>query len=98
MKVVIKDPGKPPYDAEIPNTLKALQLIVCGYIETVTVSADLCIICNEEDRIRGLAQNCNVCGVDFVGTIVFTGVDGDEFTDCPITADKVSGLFRGTMA
>ena len=95
MKVVIKDPGKPPYDAEIPNTLRALQLIVCGYIETVTVSADLCIICNEEGRIRGLAQNCNVCGVDFVGTIVFTGIDGDEFADCPINADAVYRLLIG---
>lgn len=95
MKVVIKDPGEPPYDAEIPNTLRALQSIVCGYIETVTVSTDLCIICNEEGRIRELAQNCNICGIDFVGTIVFTGVDGDEFADCPMTADKVYRLFIG---
>ena len=84
MKVVIKDLGKPPYDAEIPNTLKALQSIVGGYIETVTVSADLCIICNEEGRIRELAHNCNVCGID-----------GDEFADCPMTADKVHRLFIG---
>ena len=96
MKVVVKDTGKPPYDAEIPNTLRALQSVVGGYIETVTVFADMCIICNEEGRMRGLAQNCNICGIDFVGTIILAGVDGDEFTDCPINADKASGLFRGT--
>ena len=37
MQVIRKDPGKPPKLVEIPNTLKALQQAVGGYIETVTL-------------------------------------------------------------
>ena len=40
MKVIIKQPGKEPEVAEIENTLPALQQVVGGYIETVTLAAD----------------------------------------------------------
>lgn len=66
--------------AEIENTLPALQQVVGGYIETVTLAADCCIICNEEGRLEGLPYNLTFCGVSFVGPILVVGVDGDEFT------------------
>ena len=65
------------------NTLKALQREVSGYIETVTIASDEVIICNEEGRILGLPDNCRVCGVDFVGTVLIVGTKGDEFCDVP---------------
>ena len=65
------------------NTLKALQREVSGYIETVTIASDSVIICNEEGRILGLPDNCRVCGVDFVGTVLIVGTKGDEFCDVP---------------
>ena len=65
------------------NTLKALQREVSGYIETVTIASDAVIICNEEGRILGLPDNCRVCGVDFVGTVLIVGTKGDEFCDVP---------------
>lgn len=80
MKVIIKQPGKEPEVAEIENTLPALQQVVGGYIETVTLAADCCIICNEEGRLEGLPYNLTFCGVSFVGPILVVGVDGDEFT------------------
>lgn len=52
MKVIIKEPRKKAYAAEIENTLEALQEAVDGYI-------------------------------GFVGTIVFCGTDGEDFTDFP---------------
>ena len=33
--------------------------------------------------MSGLPANCAICGVDFYGTIVLAGVDGDEFCDIP---------------
>lgn len=81
MKVIIKQPGKEPEVAEIENTLPALQQVVGGYIETVTLAADCCIICNEEGRLQELPYNLTFCGVSFVGTILFVGVAGDEFAD-----------------
>ena len=85
IKVFIKKPGQNAYLSYIDNTLEALQKLVGGFIESVTLSEDLCIICNEEGRILGLEPNCTVCGVDFVGPIIFVGIDGDEFASIPFT-------------
>lgn len=94
IKVYIKQPGRPPYSTHIENSLKNLQNTVGGYIETVTLGDDWTIICNEEGRIKGLPYNCTVCGVSFVGTIVFAGVKGDEFEDIPISFKDFKSCFR----
>ena len=81
MKAIIKEPGKKPRITEIENKLSALQEAIGGYIETVTLAEDCCIICNEEGRLQGLPYNLTFCGILFVGTILFVGVAGDEFVD-----------------
>lgn len=83
MKAIRKRPGEAPEIIEVDNTLAALQAEVGGYIETVTIASDAVIICNEEGRILGLPDNCRVCGVDFVGTVLIVGTKGDEFCDVP---------------
>ena len=83
MKAIRKKPGCAPEIIEVDNTLKALQTEVGGYIETVTIASDAVVICNEEGRILGLPDNCRVCGVDFVGTILVVGRNKDEFCDVP---------------
>lgn len=83
MKAIRKKPGCVPELIDIDNTLKALQTEVGGYIETVTIASDAVVICNEEGRILGLPDNCRVCGVDFVGTILVVGRNKDEFCDVP---------------
>lgn len=80
MKAIIKKPNEQAEIIEIDNTLKSLQEAVGGYIETVTLAKDCCIICNEEGRLQGLPYNLNFCGITLVGTILFVGVSGDEFT------------------
>ena len=65
-----------------------------GYIETVTLSTDCVIICDEEGRINGKPYNCSICGVDFVGTIMICGVSGDAFTDIPIRFQEAKRLFH----
>lgn len=83
MKAIRKKPGCEPEIVEVENTLEALQAEVGGYIETVTIASDSVVICNEEGRILGLPDNCRVCGVDFVGTILVVGRNKDEFCDVP---------------
>ena len=78
MLVIRKDPGQPPELVEMENTLAALQQAVGGYIETVTLSVDTAIICNEEGRLRGLPYNCDFLDISFVGPILVVGIDGDE--------------------
>lgn len=83
IKVIIKEPGKAPEIKTITNDLGALQSIVGGYIETVTLASDLVIICNEDGKLWNLPYNFDSGGQSFVGTVVFAGVDGDEFADVP---------------
>ena len=95
MKVILKEPRKTPEWVEIENSLEELQRIVDGYIETVTVATDVCIICNEEGRLNDLPYNCTLLGVQFFGNIVVVGVDDDEFCDLDEEVDKF--LFGGII-
>lgn len=97
IRVIIKDPGKKPRCVNISNTLENLQKTVGGYIETVTIASDMVIICNEEGRLLDLPYNCNVCGIDYVGTIIFCGVSEDEFCDVPVSFGKMKQLFAGVF-
>ena len=81
MRAIVKEPGRMPAIRNVSNELRALQDIVGGYIETVTFTTECVAICNEEGRLRGMAPNICFCGVDFVGPLIFVGVDGEEFTD-----------------
>lgn len=86
MKALIKNPGDESFrEIIIPSDLHLLQQLVGGYIETVTLEPDYCVICNEEGRLQGMPHNCNYCGIDFVGPILIVGTDGEEFCDVPIS-------------
>ena len=87
ISVYVKMPGKAPEKRTIPNTLEALQEIVEGYIETVTLEPDLVAICNEDGRMLSQPFNCFVYEMPIVGPIIFAGVNGEEFTDCPDTVE-----------
>lgn len=83
MKVIRKKPGCDPELIEVENTLEALQREVEGYIEVVSISTDAAVICNEEGRLRGLPYNCRFLGINFVGTVLIVGANGEEFCDVP---------------
>lgn len=93
ISALVKDPGRVPRHVWISNNLEALQKDVEGYIETVTLATDLVVICNEEGRLMGLEPNCNICGYDFVGTIIMVGTDGEDFTDLPADWKTMKLLF-----
>lgn len=73
--------------ADIENTLEALQSVVDGYIEVVTlVPGKAVMIVNEEGLLRGMAPNpaaSMIAKTKIVGPALIVGVDGDEFTDFP---------------
>lgn len=91
--VIIKEPGRVPRHVNISDTLENLQKTVGGYIETVTLCSDLVVICDEEGRIKGKPHCCNIGGVDFCGTVILAGVDGDEFADIPCGHGDFKRLF-----
>ncbi len=93
MKVILKDPGFPPYLADIPNELEALRDYVGGRIETTSFGRDLVAISNEESRQQELPPNCIIFGVSFVGPVILCSVKGDEFADIR-TPGKVMPLIH----
>lgn len=93
INVIIKRSDSKPYSSWISNNLKNLQRLVGGYIETVGVFEDCVVICNEEGRLQNLPYNCEFCGIDFVGDIIFVGVKGDEFVDLPVDYKTFKRMF-----
>ena len=89
IRVIIKRPDEPHgHMATIKNTLKNFQKIVEGSIEVVSYWPDTVIIANEEGKLKGLRPNFYL-GTDLiVGTVIVCGVDGEEFTDCPLSKWK----------
>ena len=85
ISVIIKEPGRVPRHVNVSNTLENLQKTVGGYIECVTLTEDMVVLCDEEGRIKGKPYCCNICGVNFVGPVVLVGVNGEVFCDLPVS-------------
>lgn len=65
----------------IENTLEALQHEVGGYIETVTLTLDLVLICDEEGRLKGKKVNepASIFKQGMVGDVLIVSTDEDDF-------------------
>lgn len=78
INVLIIEPGKPPYEKRIPNTLQAKQEIVGGYIEAVPLSDTADLICNDDRELTGLSPNRRLGDDVICGTFLIAGTDGSE--------------------
>ena len=92
IRAIIKRPDeKYGHVTNISPSLKNLQRIVDGPIETVPVVFGCVLICNEEGKLRGLQRNFYMGKVPFgdviAGEVAIVGVDGEEFCDCPLSFD-----------
>lgn len=84
IKVLYKPVGKLFEVREIPNTLKDVQELVGGYIETVPLNMPgVILVCNEEGKLRGMKPNPYPSIPDLVGPWFICGFRGEEFTDVP---------------
>lgn len=88
MKVLMVEPGKVPYEAEIDSGLEALQTAVGGDIQAVYPYEDpVALICNEEGKLLGLPLNRGLCDEDgqmydiVAGSFVIVGLGEEEFSD-----------------
>lgn len=100
MKIVFKEPDKPPRTMVIPNDLHTLQQLVDGYIEVVRLNNGLLAIVNEEGKLRGLKPSgLEFKGDPLVGNVILCGEDGDQFTDVPediaTVVDALNSLEEG---
>ena len=102
IRVYYKRPGKNLIEVKIPNELEWLQGAVEGFIETLTLRAgengmpDLVMVCNEEGKLKGMEVNFYMpqYNDEIVGPVLFVGVDGEEFTDCPVNRKQLDMYLR----
>ena len=86
MTIIMKSPlDEVGHTAVIPNDLYAMQAIVGGHIEVALRMGDALVIANEEGLLLDLPYNCCIGGINLYGTIFVVGVDGEEFTSCPLS-------------
>ncbi len=86
ISVVIVEPGKEPYAAEIGTELEDMQRVVDGYIQVIYPFDDeAAIVCNEEGKLRRLPLNRalrnedgEICEV-IAGTFMIVGEGEEDF-------------------
>lgn len=100
IRVLIVEPGKAPYGAEIPSGLESLQHQVGGLIQALYID-DAALICNEEGKLLGLPFNRPLFDENgdlydiIAGTFLVAGLTEDDFgslSDEQI--EKYSEMFR----
>lgn len=105
IRVIVKRPFEPiGHEERIPNTLEALQKLVGGYIEVIRVPSYiahhrcLALIVDEEGKIKQRTPNL-IAGPNIrwnlVGPVVAVGIDGEDFTDCPISLRDWANMTEG---
>jgi hypothetical protein len=96
MKAIRKRPEQLPELIDVENDGDAIQAELDGPIEAFTLTEDLAILCDEEGRLKNKAPNIALkgLGVDFVGTILIVGVDGEDFCDVPKLDAVLWAFFR----
>lgn len=97
LTIVVKKPGEPAYEAQMEDSLDAMQAIVGGWIERVDglstgVGAGVDLYANEESKIRpGFVPNVWLFDREdqVWGTFFFVG--GDEMTgdNVSLTSEQV---------
>lgn len=88
IKIVYQFPGNTSRITEIPNTLEAMQKLVGGYIETLSLPNGLVMVIDEEGRLKGRPDNIRCVQVGtIVGTVVITAAKGEEFVS--LTAEQI---------
>ena len=84
MRVLYVEPGKTPYETEIPNSLDAEQQAVKGLIDLVYLDYDAILVCNDEGKLIGMEGNRVLDNSTIIAGLFFiTGDGGEDF--CSLT-------------
>ena len=82
MKIVLVEPGKEAREAEITGSLREMQKLVGGLIQTMYPWEDpVALVCNDEGKILGLEDYDVIAGPFFI-----CGIEGDHF--CSLTEEQ----------
>ena len=94
MKILIVEPGKHPYEAEIDSRLESLQKTVGGYIEAIYPFEDMvALISDEEAKLKSDTQWNRILGRDVIkGTFFLCGIEGENFCAPELFIPTPNGL------
>lgn len=92
MKVVYKEPGKSAEIITAEEGLDVLQHLVSGWIECIPFIEGVCIVVNEEGKLKGMTPNFDYGWDVIVGPAVFIGDDGEDFSSVP--DDKIEKVME----
>jgi len=81
--IQIYEPGKEPHVSFVNNDLPAMQKLVVGYIESLTIDERLVLICNEEGRFMETCPKNRIIRIPKRGTHQIHGT----FFICAYTSD-----------
>ena len=88
LKIVLKKVGEEPEVMNIENTLEAKQKLVDGWIEVVSVTEDILLVCNEEGKLRHMEFNRDI-GYDIIaGPMIIVG-EGKSGNDISLTEEQI---------
>ncbi|MDR0884527.1 MAG: DUF3846 domain-containing protein [Oscillospiraceae bacterium] len=77
-RIVMVEPGKPAYEAEIEDSLRSYQRAVGGNIEvTYPFTDEAVIVSNEEAKCLGMAGNRRIGGDIYAGAFIIIGAGTD---------------------
>ena len=102
IKVLMVEPKKEAYETEIGSSLKDMQIVVGGNIETFCpYDEPVVIVCNEEGKLHGLPLNRVVCdgsgnALDIIAGTFFVcrlGDDEDFASLTPALMEKFKRVF-----
>ena len=93
IKVVMVEPNKHPIVTTIKTKLENLQEAVGGLIEIIDIEANICILCNEEGKLIGLAGNRKLGDDILVGTFYVCG-SNDEGDLVSLTNSQIDKYIK----
>ena len=85
MKILVVEPGKHPYEKEIGGTLKEMQKIVGGSIQSLYPFRDkVGMVCNNEASFLKMPFNRKIDEECYIfGTFFLCGLGLEDFTSLP---------------
>lgn len=96
MRVLYVEPGKVPYETEIPNTLHGEQQAVQGLIDLVYLGSGGILVCNDEGKLIGMDGNRVLDnGMIIAGPFFIAGDAGENF--CSLTDEQVGHFMQRFM-
>lgn len=87
IRVLVVEPGRTPYESEIPNTLEGQQRAVEGRIEYLYNEDQTIFVINEENKINDSEGNRRIEGDVICGCFFVAGDQGEDL--CSLTKEQM---------